>query len=309
MATWWKRPLATSLVFAFGMLAVAEGAPAQDALASARDLYTAAAYDDALVRLNELRSSRHRPEDDVLIDQYRAFCLLALGRTEEAEIAIATVVQTAPFYRPPAVDTSPRIQSTFRDVRRRIRPASMQRKYEDAKGAFDRKDAGSAEAFRRVLELLDDPDLGAAAAQPPLAQLRTLATGFRDLSPKPAPAAPASLVAQAPPPAVSIAQVPTSKPAASRIYSIQDPNVVPPSVVRQSFAPLTDVFAPRSGAVEVVIDETGTVIAATTQTAVNTVYDRVALATAKSWRYRPAMLNGVAVKFRMIVRINVKPTH
>jgi outer membrane biosynthesis protein TonB len=36
---------------------------------------------------------------------------------------------------------------------------------------------------------------------------------------------------------------------------------------------------------------------------VNAVYDRVALATAKSWRYRPATLNGVAVKFRTSVEV------
>jgi TonB family protein len=109
--------------------------------------------------------------------------------------------------------------------------------------------------------------------------------------------------------AVPIAQVPANKSAPLRIYSRQDASVVPPSVVRQSFAPLADVFALRQGAVEIVVDETGTVVAATTYTAVNTVYDRIALATAKSWRYRPAMLNGVAVKFRMVVRIEVKPSH
>jgi len=39
---------------------------------------------------------------------------------------------------------------------------------------------------------------------------------------------------------------------------------------------------------------------------VNTVYDRIALATARSWRYRPATLDGVPVKFRAIVQLQQK---
>jgi hypothetical protein len=36
-------------------------------------------------------------------------------------------------------------------------------------------------------------------------------------------------------------------------------------------------------------------------------YDNLALAAAKGWRYRPAMLNGAPVKFRKAVQITVKP--
>jgi len=137
------------------------------------------------------------------------------------------------------------------------------------------------------------------AGPPPLSALRTLATGFRDLCTRPAP----PLVAQASP-----AVTPLAKPVAGgrpvpRIYTAEDTDVLPPTVVRQSFAALADVFALRPGAVEVIIDETGTVISATTRTSVNAVYDRVALATAKTWRYRPAMLNGTAVKFRAVVQL------
>jgi protein TonB len=77
--------------------------------------------------------------------------------------------------------------------------------------------------------------------------------------------------------------------------------------MRQSFAPLADVFALRPGIVEVIVDELGEVIAAKTVVAVNAVYDRIALATARSWRYRPATLDGVPVKFRIIVQLQQKP--
>jgi len=63
------------------------------------------------------------------------------------------------------------------------------------------------------------------------------------------------------------------------------------------------VFAVRSGVVDIVINEVGEVESATMMMPVNAVYDRVALATAKSWRYRPATLNGVAVKFRTSVEV------
>ena len=82
---------------------------------------------------------------------------------------------------------------------------------------------------------------------------------------------------------------------------------MPPIVVRQSFAPLADVFAVHAGIVEILVDEVGEVITAKTVVAVNAAYDRLALATARSWRYRPATLDSVAVKYRTIVQLPAKP--
>ena len=85
-------------------------------------------------------------------------------------------------------------------------------------------------------------------------------------------------------------------------------DVVPPVVVRESWAPLAGVFAVRTGVVEVVIDETGSVAAATMTVAVNAVYDRLAVATALRWHYRPATVNGVPVKFRKVILLDLKAT-
>ena len=71
-------------------------AVAADTLATARELYSAAAYDDALDLLNRLQASDHSPDDDRTIDQYRALCLFALGQTAEADKAIESVVAAAP---------------------------------------------------------------------------------------------------------------------------------------------------------------------------------------------------------------------
>ena len=78
---------------------------------------------------------------------------------------------------------SPRVKSTFVEVRRRVLPTIIQQKYTEAKTAFDRKDfVAAGDGFTQVLRVLDDPDLVAVASQPPLADMRTLARGFKDLS-------------------------------------------------------------------------------------------------------------------------------
>ena len=70
-----------------------------------------------------------------------------------------------------------------------------------------------------------------------------------------------------------------------------------------------EVFSTRPGAVEIVIDETGAVIAAITRLSVNALYDRLALATAKTWRYRPAVRDHVPVKYRIVVVLQPPPKH
>ena len=302
------RPTLVVHLVAVATIALAADATAQNSLAAARDLYTAAAYEDALQLLNRIRTSEHQSDDGQVIERYRAFCLLALGRRAEAESAIEFLVQAAPSYRPTDAEVSPYVRATFREVRRRTLPSVIQASYEMAKAAFDRKDPNAADAFKAVLELSTDPDLGALRNQPPVSELRTLATGFLALStaPAPLPQPPAPEPPSAPPPTAP--PVPVIPPrSTNRIYGPEDANVVPPIVVRQSFAPLAEVFAVRPGIVEVIVDELGEVVAAKTIVAVNAVYDRIALATARSWRYRPATLDGVPVKFRAIVQLHQKP--
>jgi hypothetical protein len=279
---------------------------AQDPLLAARDLYRAAAYEDALVRLDTLKGSTHVAEEGLAIEQYRAFCLLALGRTAEAERAIEAVVTAAPSFRPSEAEQSPRVRAAFRDVRRRALPGIIQQQYAQAKAAFDRHDAKAATTgFQQVLDLLADPDLASVVDQPPLASLRPLAVGFRDLS---ASAIPAPAAAPAAAAAPSSRLEPPAQPPPKRVYGAEDMSVVPPVVVRESWAALAGVFAVRTGVVEIVIDETGAVAAATMTVAVNAVYDRLALATAVKWRYRPATLNGVPVKFRKVILLDLKAT-
>ena len=64
---------------------------ADDSLASARDLYASAAYEDALAMLGRLNTTGLRSDDGRVADQYRALCLLALGKTSETVPSISIV--------------------------------------------------------------------------------------------------------------------------------------------------------------------------------------------------------------------------
>src|ERR1700722_6481709 len=94
----------------------------QQSLSSARDLYASAAYEDALAVLNGMTPANRPPDEVATIEQYRAFCLLALGGRAGAEHAIEGVVSGEPTYQPSA-DLSPRVRAAFSDVRKRMLPA------------------------------------------------------------------------------------------------------------------------------------------------------------------------------------------
>jgi len=290
------------MIAAILAIALAVVAADQDPMTAARELYASAAYEDALAMLNRVPKT-NRPADEArAVEQYRAFCLLALGRTAEAEHAIEAVVTGAPMYQPAAADVSPRVRAAFSDVRKRMLPSIIQQQYVRAKAAYDRKDfAAAATGFARVLEVMADPDVASAVTQSPLSDMRMLATDFRDLAvtaatPAPLPTAPDPV--PAPAPAV----------VAARIYTPSDYDVVPPSIMRQELPPFPGLIPlAKQGQIEVVIDETGAVEGAVMRQRVSPAYDALAIAAAKTWRYRPASVNGVPVKFRKIITITVKP--
>jgi TonB family protein len=290
--------------FVAGSLCASTRVGAQDAdLTAARDLYASAAYDDALTVLNRLRSSDHPASQARAIEQYRAFCFLALGRPADAEQAIEAVVAAEPSYQPGESDASPRIRSAFTSVRRRMLPSIIQQKYAQAKAAFDRKEfSAAADGFTQVLSALADQDVAAEAKQPPLSDLRTLAGGFQELAAKaaaPPPPPPAPPVVAPPPP--------PPPPAAPRIYTGGESGIVMPSVINQTLPPFPgQVVIPRNGRLEIVIDESGAVESANMTASVTQNYDAMVVAAARNWRYKPATLNGVPVKFRKTVQINIK---
>jgi len=289
--------IAAIFAIALGVLAAD-----QDPMTAARELYASAAYEDALAMLNRVPQT-NRPADEArAVEQYRAFCLLALGRTAEAEHAIEAVVTGAPMYQPAAADVSPRVRAAFSDVRRRMLPNIIQQQYVRAKAAYDHKDfAAAASGFERVLQVMADPDVATAVTQSPLSDMRMLATDFRDLAVTAATPPP-------PPPAPDPVPAPAPVVVPARIYTPNDAEVVPPTIMRQELPPFPGLIPlEKQGTIEVVIDETGAVEAAVMRQKVSPGYDALAIAAAKTWRYRPASVNGVPVKFRKIITITIKP--
>jgi TonB family protein len=294
------RLLATAILILGGVLPVS----AQDSFANARDLYASAAYEDALAVLNRLAPADKMPagNDRKAIEQYRAFCLLALGRPAEAEKAIEAVIVAEPTYHP-STDVSPRVRTAFSDVRRRMLPSIIQAKYAEAKVAFDKRDfKTAADGFGKVLDAMADPDLGAAAGQPPLSDLHTLALGFHDLAVQAAAPPPAPVSMPAP------AAAAPARPAAPRVYSGGDVNVKPPVTINQTLPNYPTRPVPQSrGTLEIIIDESGQVESALMKDSVNSLYDALAMSATRMWRYRPATLDGQPVKYRKEIVITIKP--
>ena len=289
-----------------GLCAGISAADAQ--LDHAKELYRSAAYDEALGVLDTLRATGPS-SDAVEVNEYRVFCLVALDRKDEARSAIAALISANPFYELSETQASPRVRSAFKEVRKSLLPALVQSAYADAKAAFDRKDPQSAAGFERVLALLRDPEL---ASNSDLADLAIVAGAFRDLS------AARELVAAAPPAALPVTSrdsgpadiVARSKPAEPQVYRDGEPNLVPPGVISQAL-PSTHLAERRlwTGAVEVLIDESGKVLSARMAMPVQPTYDKQLLQAALNWKYRPATKDGMPARYIKVinVRLDTRP--
>ena len=287
------------------ILAASTPSAAQESLANARQLYASADYRSALTMLNTLLAASPSPQERQSLELYRTLCLVAIGNNDEANKAIDAMVARDPLYRPNMDEVPPRLRTIFSDARKRLLPGLIQERYVIAKAAFDRGDMKiAADGFTQVLLALADPDIAVAAKQAPLADLRVLASGFNDLTvraltPPPVPVVPVAV--QAPPPPA--AAPPPREPA---IYSQEDGNVVPPEVVRQDFPQYPGrVTFDRAGVLEVVIDTMGAVESASMLEGVEALYNRLLLTAAKNWRYRPARLDGMPVKYRKRIQVTL----
>jgi tetratricopeptide (TPR) repeat protein len=304
---------------------IASPALAQDPLARAKNLYASAAYDDALAVLATLH-----PTDTPVASEaaaYQVFCLLALGRTEEATDAVKALVAADPLYHPSEAEASPRVRTFFDDTRGPMLPDLVRQSYATAKAAFDVKDLETARAgFDRVLALVDD--MGESADQA-MADLRTLAGGFRDLSlAMPSPASSIALsplaastpptvepvvsataddVAVASPAAVTPAPVAASEPT---IYGPDDKDVRKPAAISQAmpeWRPRNPLEESReyNGTIDLIIGEDGTVLSAVVTTSVHPRYDPELVKAALSWQFRPATRGGVPVQYRYRLKVHL----
>jgi TonB family protein len=271
-------------------------AAAQNDLGEAKAKYEEAAYEDALTTLT--KASATTTADRVQLEQYRALCLIALGRIPEAEKAVAALVDADPTYVLPASVASPRVLTMVADIRGKELPGVARRVLDSGRAAYEANDIPRAQRqFDLLLKLLDDP---AMDGRPERDDLRAVARGFSTLlvaAPAPRPPAaeterPAAPAAPPPPAAVS-----TFVPAAVVQETLPIWTPPNPSIARNEY----------NGAVKVRIGTDGRVKAATIDRPTHPAYDAALLNTARSWLYKPATQNGTPIESERVIAVRLRP--
>ncbi len=299
-----KRLVLMSWAAALVSAAAATGAAAQDPVKTVRDLYAAAAYEDALAAANRVQGTRPHA-----VEQYRVYSLTALGRHEEAQKAMEALVRADPAYQLDPAETPPRVQDAFSKVQQRLLPVVTRELYQEARGALDRKDRDGAIAqFEKLLAIID----GAGPATPAMGELRVLADGFLDLS-RALPARESVAAGTADEEALGPADAPArdASAAAAPPRAPAIPETRPVAIEQQIPAWLpNDTLSRRStfnGAVLVHIGTDGRVDAAEIARPVHPAYDGALLRAARQWRYQPATRNGLPVTSELTVEVTLRP--
>jgi TonB family protein len=294
-----------NLAIAFTLLMTSATIIAQDdPLRTARDLYASAAYEQALSELTRVRGGMP-PSSAGEMDAYRAFCLVALGRTAEAETVAESLLRKDPTLsidRYP--DASPRIEAIFTSVRNRVLPQMIRSEYKAARdlAGTDPEEVESHLTYAR--QLLDHAQK-IGAWDDTLADLRLLVDGFLELA-RARPAAAAAAESPARDAGAPAAPAPRA-PVEFRAGSV---GVVPPVVVSQAVPHVPPALLDlvkrlrATETLELVIDERGRVDKVTVTQSVNSAYDALIRAAAREWKYKPAMKDGQPVRFVKTVVID-----
>src|SRR6186713_910489 len=153
-------------------LSLASSSGAQVSEVDYKTLYAGAEYDKALEVVASL--------DSVEAQQYKALCLLALGRQGDASTAIEALVNSSPTFIPSSEDAPPRFVELVTKVRQKLLPTIARRVFTEGRELYNGKQNEEAvKRFSLVLALLKDPAFTDASAKQ---DLETLATGFSDLA-------------------------------------------------------------------------------------------------------------------------------
>lgn len=308
------------------LIGTASVASAGDRLTEALRLYDDAMYAQALELLDAIALEQPSPD----VHQYRALCLIALGRPDAAERAMSDIVAADPFFVLDGDAASPRVAAQFAAVRRRLLPPIVRRGVAEAMARYrEGSKARAREQFDQVLKLLDDAALQNDQA---LSDLALVATAFVELTraetappplitpiaraivaaplPPPLPAAPAD--PEPAPPAAGQPAV-SSTPQAPMRVTASEPVAYEPAVavVRPlpKWMPPDPSAAQRkfAGTIAVQVDARGHVVAAVTKRTIHPAYDPVVLAAARDWVFQPARQNGRPVTSEVSVEIELLP--
>jgi tetratricopeptide (TPR) repeat protein len=252
-----------------------------------RELYALAEYDQALSLIGDSQVPTAQ--------QYRALCLLALGRQADAKAALEQLISASPEFTVSEEDVPPRFVALFIEQRKEIVPGVLRKMFAEAREdyrakAFDR----ALPQFKRVLALSSAAEVREVEG---VDDLRLLAESFIDIASASETAKPE--VAAAPTAAAA------APPAATRVR-----HMTPAVAVKQDMPPwpsTTPIFRPLTGSVRLRIGADGRVTNATMVKNVDPRYDARVLAAASFWEYTPATENGVPIESESIVEINIKP--
>jgi hypothetical protein len=282
-----------ALALLLSLAAAPAATAAQDVLEEAKTQYAAAAYDEALAILS--RANPSIPVNEVELEQYKAFCFIALGRMEDAERAVAALVAADPKYVPSPAVASPKVLSLVSEMRAKQLPAVARDLLESGRTAFTEKDMPRAQHdFALLLDLLEDPAL---KSRPESEDLRVVAQGFATLT---------TAVAATPPPAGADAPSPAA-PAAPRFEPIEPPVAIsqemplwrPPDAITEA--------TEYSGAIRVVIGVDGRVKSAVMEQHAHPAYDSRLLYAARSWVFKPATRGGKPIEVEKLIPFKLRP--
>ena len=261
-------------------------AAAQETLAKSKALYDAAAYEEALTLL--------APEQVPEAQQYKALCMLALGRSQDATGAVETLVSATPTFEPSADDVPPRFMTLVAEAKKKLLPGIARRTFTEGRDQFRSGDReGALRKFDLVMTLTSSPLL---KETPDAEDLQTLASGFIDLARASAEARPEPKAPE--PPKVVEAAAPGVP-----------PDVVQPTAIRQPIPPIpsgVNGLGSPTASVRVEIGTDGKVVGAVMQQSAHPLYDRMVLQAARDWLYTPAMLNGRPVPSEKLVTIQLR---
>ncbi len=315
------------------MAAAASAARAeQNPLERAKDLYASAAYEEALSALSRVNDSSANASAAVLrqADEYRAFCLYALGRNAEAESVAESMIRREPLAQLDAADASPRLEAMFVSVQKRLLPGLIRDQYRTLRPMLDQKQFLAAEPSLAETRRMLNEAQRIGVMDDGLADLSFLIDGFLALSrahtevrvptPPPAPAATAPAASataaavvepKAPAASESASAVSTVRPG-PRVYRVEDADVRPPMPIYQREpsvpAELMTILRTVGGQtiMSLTIDETGSVRKAEVRVSVNRRYDTLLTHAAGMWKYRPAMKDNTPVAYEKLVVVEVK---
>jgi TonB family protein len=263
------------------LVQAAASGPARSELDAVKQLYATAAYEDVLKRLSALDGR----EDPDQLDQYRALCLVGLGRVAEADQTLERIVLRSPGFQIPEKEVAPAFLARFVAVRKRVLPVAANRLYAKAKTSYDVKDYDAA-AFQ-LQELLTVLRAEAPSGDPALASLQQATEGFLRLTE-------------------------AERAAVTRdVYTALDFSVIPPVDVERTLPPWNPPAQYRwrwfRGVVDVVVDERGNVESVRLVESLADFYDASLLEAARTWRFKPAQRAGQPVKYRKRMEVTMRP--